>query len=178
MGINYRLLIAKTAPSCVLRRAVRKNKGKVIVMNDTRVLLEFVYKNAEMGRKTIQPLSEMTDDEKFSKELVRIGNDYAEICADADKLLRENGMDEASGLNIAEKMMTEVSLRMNTIKDRSVRHIADMLIKGGSMGMSDISKKIEELTNADDKSRSLAKRLLDLNSSVIDDMKKYLTVAQ
>ena len=64
MGINYRLLIAKTAPSCVLRRAVRKNKGKVIVMNDTRVLLEFVYKNAEMGRKTIQPLSEMTDDEK------------------------------------------------------------------------------------------------------------------
>lgn len=147
-------------------------------MNDTHALLEFVYKNAEMGRKTIQPLTEMTDDKKFADVLTRIANDYAEICADADKLLRENGMDEASGLNIAEKMMTEVSLRMNTMKDHSVRHIADMLIKGGSMGMSDISKKLEEYTNADEKARALAKRVLKLNSAVIDDMKEFLTVAQ
>lgn len=147
-------------------------------MNDTHALLEFIYKNAEMGRKTTQPLADMTNDKKFSEVLTRISNDYADICAEADKLLRDNGMDEASGLNMAEKMMTEVSLRMNTLKDQSVRHIADMLIKGGSMGMSDISKKLEEYTNADDKSRTLAKKVLKLNSAVIDDMKEFLTVAQ
>lgn len=151
---------------------------RISIMNDTRALLEFIYKNAEMGRKTVHPLIDLSDNDEFKNVLSRMVGDYSEICAKSDLLLRENGMDEASGLNMMEKIMTEFSLRMNTIKDHSVRHIADMLVKGASMGMSDISKKLEEHPDADQSAKDLAKRLLKLNSDTIDEMKKFLTVAQ
>ena len=145
-------------------------------MNDTQKLLEFIYKNAEMGRKTVDPIKNMTESENFKAALERMLGDYSEICANADRLLKQYGEEEASGLNIAEKMMTEVSLRMNTMKDRSVPHLADMLLKGASMGVTDISKKIAECKNADEKAVELANRLLKMNNDTIDEMKGFLTV--
>ena len=102
--------------------------------------------------------------------------DYDEICAEADLQLKNNGVSEASGLNIGEKMMTEMSLRFSTMKDRSVPHLADMLLKGASMGVTDISKKLEECKGADEDSVRLAKRLLKMNNDTIDEMKEFLTV--
>ena len=72
-------------------------------------------------------------------------------------------------------MMTEFSLRMSTIKDRSVPHLADMLLKGASMGVTDISKKLDECRDADEGSVKLANRLLKMNNDTIDEMKQFLT---
>ena len=145
-------------------------------MNDTQKLLEFIYKNAEMGRKTVDPIKNMNRDPKFQETLDRMHTDYDEICTEADWRLKQCGVSEASGLNIGEKMMTEMSLRFNTMTDRSVSHLADMLLKGGSMGVTDISKKLEECKDADEGSVKLAKRLLKMNSDTIDEMKQFLTV--
>ncbi len=144
-------------------------------MSDTQKLLEFIYKNAEMGRKTVEPIKNMNNSSKFQSTLDRMLSDYNEICTDADMMLKESGVSEASGLNIGEKMMTEMSLRFSTLKDRSVPHLADMLLKGASMGVTDISKKIDELKNADENAVRLANRLLKMNSDTIDEMKQFLT---
>lgn len=153
-----------------------KNERTTAKMNDTQKLLEFIYKNAEMGRKTVDPIKNMNNDSKFQTTLDRMLSDYNEICTEADRLLKECGVSEASGLNIGEKMMTEMSLRFNTIKDRSVPHLADMLLKGASMGVTDISKKLDECRDADEGSVRLANRLLKMNSDTIDEMKQFLTV--
>lgn len=145
-------------------------------MNDTQRLLEFIYKNSEMGRKTVDPIKNMNNDTRFQETLDRMLTDYDEICAEADLQLKNNGVSEASGLNIGEKMMTEMSLRFSTMKDRSVPHLADMLLKGASMGVTDISKKLEECKGADEDSVRLAKRLLKMNNDTIDEMKEFLTV--
>ncbi len=146
-------------------------------MNDTQALLEFVYKNAEMGRKTLSPISGMNSNDEFERVIDRMIGQYAEICSEADKLLTDCGWDRASGLNGMEKFMTEMSLRMSTMKDKSVPHLADMVLKGASMGVTDISKKLTEHCVADDNAIRLAEKLRDLNSSVIDDMKKFLVMA-
>ena len=145
-------------------------------MNDTQKLIEFIYKNAEMGRKTVDPIKKMNNDSDFQTALDRMLGDYDEICTEADRMLKEKCDTEGSGLNIGEKLMTEMSLRMSTIKDRTVPHLADMLLKGASMGVTDISKKLEECTRADEDSIRLAKRLLKMNSDTIDEMKQFLTV--
>ena len=145
-------------------------------MSDTQKLLEFIYKNAEMGRKTVDPIKNMNNGQRFQETLDRMLSDYNEICTEADRLLKESGVPEASGLNIGEKMMTEMSLRFSTMKDRSISHLADMLLKGASMGVTDISKKLEEYKDADEGSVRLAKRLLKMNSDTIDEMKSFLTV--
>ena len=90
-------------------------------MNDTQALLEFIYKNAEMGKKTLSPISDMNSNEEFDNVISRLIGQYAEICSEADRQLTALGWDKASGRNGMEKLMTEASLRMSTMKDRSVR---------------------------------------------------------
>ncbi len=145
-------------------------------MNDTQALLEFVYKNAEMGRKTLSPISSMNTNDEFEKVVDRLIGQYAEICSEADKHLTALGWEKASGLNGMEKFMTEMSLRMSTMKDKNVPHLADMILKGASMGVTDISKKLHEHLIADEEAKKLANKLLKLNSDVIDDMKKFLVM--
>ena len=146
-------------------------------MNDTQALLEVIYKNAEMGKKTLSPISDMNSNEEFDNVISRLIGQYAEICSEADRQLTALGWDKASGLNGMEKLMTEASLRMSTMKDRSVPHLADMVLKGGSMGVTDISKKLSEYRTANEESRKLANSLLAVNSDVIDDMEKFLVMA-
>ena len=67
-------------------------------MNDTQKLLEFIYKNSEMGRKTVDPIKKMNNDSEFQKTLDRMLSDYDEICTEADRLLKESGVGEASGM--------------------------------------------------------------------------------
>lgn len=131
-----------------------------------------------MGRKTLAPLSSMTTDEGFRAKIDAILGKYAEIYSEAEGLLREKDLGAASGLSIPEKLMTEMSLRMSTMTDRSVAHIADMILKGASMGVKDISEKISEYSCADKSSVDTAKKLLKLNSDTIDDMKEFLTVTE
>ncbi len=159
---------------------VRKDKIKkmdgILEMDHTQALLEFICKNSEMGRKTLAPLSSMTSAEKFRAQIDAILGKYAEIYSESEKVLRDNGFEEASGLSVPEKIMTEMSLRMSTMKDRSVPHIADMILKGASMGVKDISEKISEYSAADKKAVETAEKLLKLNSDTIDVMKGFLTV--
>lgn len=131
-----------------------------------------------MGRRTLAPLSSMISDERFRARIDAILGRYAEIYSESEKLLRENGFEQASGLSIPEKIMTEVSLRMNTVTDHSVPHVADMILKGASMGVKDISEKTSEYSCADKKAVDVAKKLLKLNSDTIDDMKEFLTVTE
>lgn len=145
-------------------------------MNDTEKLLKFIYKNAEMGRKTVDPIKNMNSDEKFQATLDRMLADYNEICSEADAELKKAGASEAEGLDLGEKMMTEMSLRFSTMRDRSVPHLADMLLKGASMGVTDISKRLSEFKEASGDAVRLAKRLMKMNSDTIDEMKKFLTV--
>ncbi len=146
-------------------------------MNDTQALLEFVYKNAEMGKKSLSPISSMNTNDEFERVVDRLIGQYSEICSEADKQLTTLGWNKASGLNGMEKFMTDMSVKMSTMKDRSVPHLADMILKGASMGVTDISKKLHEHLIADEEAKKLANKLLDLNSNVIDDMKKFLVMA-
>lgn len=156
----------------------KKRERTVRKMNHTQALLEFICKNAEMGRKTLAPLSALNSNARFRANIDAILGVYAEIYSEAEQIIRENGWEPASGLSVPEKLMTEFSLRMNTIKDHSVPHIADMILKGASMGVKDISEKMSEYSCADKNAVTVANKLLKLNSDTIDNMKEFLTVGE
>lgn len=145
-------------------------------MNHTQSLLESVYKNAETGKKTLSSLMDTTKDKELSDSLRDFLRDYAEVSAKTQERVSELGISPLKGLRYTEKMMTEFSLKMNTLKDRSVAHIADMVIQGASMGVTDISKEIESCSECDEKALELAKRIREINENIIDRMKSFLSV--
>ncbi len=162
----------------IIVRMDKNEKERYSKMNHTQALLEFICKNSEMGRKTLAPLSSMNQNERFRAHIDAILGEYAEIYSESEQIIRENGWEPASGLSVPEKLMTEFSLRMNTLTDHSVPHIADMILKGASMGVKDISEKISEYSCADKNAVEIAKKLLKLNSDTIDNMKEFLTVGE
>ena len=145
-------------------------------MNDNTALLEFVYKNADMGKATLPYIIEKADDRRFRDTLGEILKEYTDIAAKTELQLIDSGHRDPKGLSMPEKLMTDMSLRINANMDTGVAHLADMMIKGASMGVTDISKQLDRYKGAGEQARGLAERLRRCNEDTIDKMKDFLTV--
>lgn len=177
----------------------------VTTVNDTQKLLCFIYKNAEMGTRTLPQIigKARRDDDtstighegaprKISGKLessvecrpafidalhARLEK-YGEICNEAEELLRRedpNADFEKLGQSGLEKTMVDSMLYMNTLRDTTCSHLSDMLLKGSSMGVTDIAKQIKKHPAASDEAVRLAEKLMKVEQDGIEEMKKYLT---
>ena len=73
------------------------------------------------------------------------------------------------------KMGSSLGIKKEVISDNSDASIADMLIKGISMGTLDMEKKISQYDEiADKKTIKLAKEFLEFQNETINSLKKYL----
>lgn len=65
-------------------------------------------------------------------------------------------------------------INMNTIKDRTPSHIAEMMIQGSTMGIVDITKKLKEYNKADKDISELGNKLLKFEQQNVEQMKTFL----
>ena len=144
--------------------------------NDTLTLLEFIFKNADMGKRTLPPIMDRTENQPLKMALRDFLTEYTDICAQAEIQLIACGHTDPKGLSIPEKIMSDMAVRMNTAKDDSPSNLADMLIKGGAMGVTDISKQLHTCEQASEDAKALARRLRKCNEDIIERMKDFLSV--
>lgn len=149
-------------------------KEGAAIMNDTQKLLCKIYKNAEMGVRTLPPLMKKADNASFIKALENRLEQYTQIRDEAGAMLRDSGYDKPLGLSGMEKASTDSMLHLNMMRDDSCAHFADMIIKGGAMGVTDMAKQLEDCRSASDTARTLAQRLSDLEQKGIEEMTPYL----
>ena len=72
-------------------------------------------------------------------------------------------------------LMSKMGMNIEMMKDNSDARVADMLIKGFTMGNVDISKKIDRFEGEVDKEIvTLAKDLLNFGKKNIEILKPYL----
>lgn len=148
-------------------------------MSDTRQLLEFIYKNAQMGIQTLPKLIEKADNPQLIDNMTRQLAEYEEIVKTADTLIKnDDDYDNKAlgGLSKLEKLTTDTMLSINTMKDVSSGHIADMLIKGSSMGIKDISEHMRGNAGADTETLQLAEKLRQTQQTNIDEMQNFLSL--
>ena len=68
------------------------------------------------------------------------------------------------------KMKTAMKLGIN----ESDRAIADLMTDGCNMGVKSLSKHLNQYKAASDESKSIAKKLIDIESNLAIDMREYL----
>ncbi len=78
-----------------------------------------------------------------------------------------------------EKMMEQTmlwgSIQMNTLLDSSEQHIAEMMINGTTMGIIDMTKKLNELEQPKAKrKKEIAEEFIENSQAYIDMWKNYL----
>lgn len=139
-------------------------------------LVEEVYKDSNMSVYNLKELAKelKKKDNKIYSDIVHLIKGYERYVKDSEKILKkEDG--ELNQSNFMEKWMAKEGIKKEVKSDNSDASIADMLIKGISMGSLNIEKEIKKHEEvAEKKYLKLAHDYLDFSKDNMTALKKYL----
>ncbi len=145
-------------------------------MNENCELLESIYKDAAMATYTLEELLKELNgkDNKTIKPCEDILKGYERYRDETkEKLLKLDS--ELKEESIMTKIGAKMGIMKEVITDNSDASIADMLIKGISMGSIDMEKKIGAYKeNVDKDNIKLAKDFYRFQQDNIKALKKFL----
>lgn len=136
-------------------------------------LLNFIFKNAEMGIIGIDDLLEILEDNKFSEMLKVQREEYSKITSKARGLINEYGMEVEENSNIT-KVRSNLMVKLSGLKDKSIKKFAKMMIEGTNKGIIEIQEKINAYKDENNDVLDLANELLEVEENNIEELKEYL----
>lgn len=145
-------------------------------MNPNNELLLYIYQNVEMGVKSTTQLINLLNksDNKIKTTVEKQLKGYEKILKKSSSLLKKNKI-SPKGTNIIAKISSSIGISMEFMKDNSDAKIADMLIRGFTMGNIDIDKLIDKYKNKVDKDiLALAKELKKFGEENVEYLKSFL----
>lgn len=139
-------------------------------------LVERVYKDAAMGRYSINKVLDMIKnrDNKITEDVKKISDEYSSYEEKAKEILisREVTPEEEGAIT---KMMSSMGIYKEVMSDNSDSAIADMLIQGMVMGITEMEKLLknvgDDIIKDDEK---LAKEFLKFQEKSKKKIEKYL----
>lgn len=131
-----------------------------------------IYRNAKMGAEAILNLLPVLEDEDLKSQLTLQLTRYEEFATDAKNLLEKQGEKplEESGFS---RMMAKMGIKMNTMIDKTSSHVAQMVIEGAVMGITDLLKRLNDGGDYGE-AEPIAKKLIEFEQDTVERMKEYL----
>ena len=143
--------------------------------NCTAELLDELHRNVTMGTESITDVLPKVKTKELTEFLTSQLNDYAKYSAEIKKQMEECG-GEIKGTGIMTKMSAKIGIEMNTLKDSSDEHIAEMIIEGTTMGITDTIRLVRdyENSNCSEQALSLARRIVSFQERSVEKAKSFL----
>ncbi|MBE6694008.1 MAG: hypothetical protein E7589_04520 [Ruminococcaceae bacterium] len=137
-----------------------------------------LYKNLKMGTDSIVNLMPKIagKSENIKADMTVQLDGYEKLASKARKILIDNGK-KPSEENIMTKMGAKMGIMMNTAMDATPSHIAQMMIEGSTMAITDTLKlkhEYERTQTPPSTCLSIADELVRFEQGNIEKMKKYL----
>ena len=132
-----------------------------------------VYKNAHIDLQSISDLLPQVDDAGLKQELKEQYDGYEKIIGEISSFCKSNGI-EPKDINPMKKAFMWSSIKMKTMINNSRNQIAEMMIKGTIMGITELTAMKNEGEKLTDEIREFVNRLLTLEESYEERLKKYL----
>ena len=145
--------------------AMKNNNEK----NENEEMLNDIYKNAKMGMDSISKIIPNVQNENFKQTLTGQLSGYQNFVNESTKMLC-NMSKTPKDVKATEKLSVEMGIKMNLVTDKSEAHIAQMMINGSGMGISEMKKKIKE-----SQSRGVPQETLKLANEVVSFEEKNIT---
>ena len=141
----------------------------------TAELAQAVYKNVKMAGDSILNVMPKVKDERLKADMTAQLSAFEAFASRAAKLLADEGAKpEQEG--VMTKMAAKWGTMMDTMRDSTTSHIAEMMVEGATMGVTDMMKQLREAENgcASEASLRLARDVCAFEEKVAEDMKSYL----
>ena len=135
-------------------------------------LLEHMIKSCEMGIEGINSILKKVKDKALRDELMHEIQEYQLIHTEAERMLAQRG-EAPKGIGVVAKVSSELVTEMQTAFDDSTSKLADMMIKGTTMGVTK-SLKLLNSYEGDEQVKDLCVRLRTLEENRISKLKEYL----
>ena len=136
-------------------------------------MLNAIYKNSQMGINGIKNIIDSVEDGKLRHLLSKQQEKYVELSQSCSQKALQNEI-ELKDVNIFLKGMSYTSIKMKSMMDNSTSHLADMLVQGTTMGITDVLKKQGENPLANEDIMNLATDLQRAEEEFVDSLKKFL----
>ncbi|MDE6111038.1 MAG: hypothetical protein K2F65_03880 [Eubacterium sp.] len=144
-----------------------------MVEPDTIKLLRECDAGIKMGVKSIDDVLDRVESTDLKQLLNTCKDEHDKLDKELQQLLDSYGDDGKDPNFISEKMAkmkTEVKLQM----DASDNTVADLMTDGCNMGVKSLNKYLNQYAAADEKSKDITKRLINLEAQLAVDMRKFL----
>ena len=140
---------------------------------DEEVLVS-IYKNARIALQSIADIIGEAHEESMKEELRYEHDGYEDFIAKLSAYMKETGVEEKN-INVFQKAFMFTSIKMNTLTDDSKSHIAELMIKGTVMGITELTELINsDGKNIGEKVRAFAEELRDIEECYEERLKKLL----
>lgn len=139
------------------------------------VLLNDLYKNAHTALQSISDtMPALTADNKIKEELIEEYEQYEKYLSDLSAFMKDSNI-ERKDINPIKKAMMWGAVKMNTMTDTSDNHIADIMLQGTLMGITDLRTMVNGTDGEIDIDvKRFADTLLKLEETNEKNLKKFL----
>ncbi len=136
--------------------------------------LTSVYKNAHIALQSISNIINETNHPDMRAELDYEYDGYEKFIGKLSSYMKEIGC-EPKDIGILQKTFMYTSIKMNTLTDDSKSHVAELMIKGTVMGITELTEILNGHGDGlGEKTKELTKELLDLEEEYEQRLKKLL----
>ena len=144
-----------------------------MIEQDTIRLLRECDAGVKMGVSSIEDVLDNVKSKKLEKYLTDCKNEHDKLQTEIDEQLQRFG-DEGKNPNPIAKGMSWVKTNMKLSFDDSDNTIADLMTDGCNMGVKSLNKYLNEYEAADEVSKDITKRLINLEQRLALDIRAYL----
>ena len=140
--------------------------------NIDKRILKNIYEASKMGLDSVEYIYPKVENKQLKQDLDEYKRKYHDIIGETKYrlgLLKTEPEDYSPMV----KAMLWTGIQTQTMMDNSASHIAELLIKGSTKGIVEMTKDVNN-DLADESVRKIANTLIHYEKENIDKMKKYL----
>ena len=144
-----------------------------MIEQDTIKLLRECDAGVKMGISSIDDVMKYVNSEKLKKYLSVCRDEHEKLDKEIQNQL-DRFKDDGKEPNPIAKSMSWMKTNMKLMMNESDGTIADLMTDGCNMGVKSLNKYLNEYKAADEKSKDIAKRLINLEEKLAVDIRSFL----
>lgn len=144
-----------------------------MIESDTIKLLRECDAGIKMGVASIDDVLDYVHDEVLRKYLTDCKREHDKLKEQIQTLL-DKYHDEGKEPNPMAKSMSWIKTNVKLVMDESDETIADLMTDGCNMGVKSLNKYLNQYKAADEKTKDITKRLINLEEKLAVDIRQFL----
>lgn len=144
-----------------------------MIESDTIKLLRECDAGIKMGVASIDEVLDYVHNETLGRYLADCKDEHDRLKKEIEVLL-DKYHDDGKDPNPMAKSMSWMKTNVKLVMDESDETIADLITDGCNMGVKSLNKYLNQYKAADEKSKDITKRLINLEEKLAIDIRRFL----